>query len=337
MARPSPTLLLSITAVALAAAIVYVRTLPPVTLDEPAPAAPAAPAFGGVPSGRFDEEELLAELALPEPQPAAPAPAQDDVIKQDQCDESAGLPDIEEARRQLVRDSGALAGTFGAPRTGLVALRQKLPVMPGAMAVSPLGDQLEVYGLPMNVVAFETERRPDQVLEYYAKHFEERGWPWTGLADTGKVIPYPAISATDPAEQIQLSVMVMPHERGDGSTVFLSLADMLAGAENARKEELADLPLYPETRPLAVRSLDEETRSLSVSFTTQDPPETVAAYYRGALAQLGSREVPSELGADEELQTLRFSGPARQWSLTISGQGQETAVTALSSLEEVLP
>lgn len=328
--------LLSGAAIVLAGALIYVRSLPPVTLEPPPTAGNArmAGAFDPGPGAGFapfEEEALFAAL-----EPPAPAPVERSVLDPEQCTDDP-LPDLEEARQQLIRDSGVLAGTFGTPRTGQIALRQKLPVMPGAYAVSPVGDELQAYGLPMNVLAFEIQRRPEQVLEYYAHHFEERGWPWTGLADTAKVVPYPAITATEPAEQIQLSVMVMPHADESGSTVILGLADMLAGAKNALQDELADLPRYPGTEPLAVRSRDEATHSLSVSFKTEDPPETVAQYYRQELAQLGYQEIPSELGSTDELKTLRFAASGRQWSLTITGYGGETAVTALTSLAEVLP
>jgi len=252
-----------------------------------------------------------------------------------------GLPELDEVRQLLMLNSGVLAGKLGAERTGQEALRERFPPFPGAGPLIPLGDEIVANHIPMNLAVFETRADPGEVLEHYALHFTKMNWAWQGVLDNAEVVPYPAISATDPAERLQMSVMVIRHPDGS-STVVLGLADMTVLDTPPLVPDTGDLPVYPGTQPLAVRSTDSELHSWTVSFVTPDAPEKVESFYRDQLTALGFRALMDEQEAMEgapegTLRRMRFASAQRAWSFTISSHDGQTAVTALGSLAEVLP
>jgi hypothetical protein len=172
----------------------------------------------------------------------------------------------------------------------------------------------------------------EDVLAFYARHFESRGWPYSDVPSARADVPYPALSATLLEEGVQLTVMVMPNAQGAGQTVVLGLADMEAAAEGGQGEDTGDLPPYPSTRPVVVRALDEGLADLTVSFDTEDAPSAVESFYRKALAERGYAVVADaeELQDDVSgLRTLRFAGrQGRRWSLALSAHEKGTAITA---------
>jgi hypothetical protein len=220
-------------------------------------------------------------------------------------------------------------------RTGQAALRARMPLPPRAGALVSIGQQLDAHGVPMNLAAFETEASREDVLAFYARHFESKGWPYSDVRSARKLVPYHALSATLVDEGLQVSVMVMPHTDDKGNTVVLGLADMEAWRRNARAEDTGDLPVYPGSQPMAVRSSGEGTLALTVSFDTGDAPAAVESFYRRALAERGYAELPGEDVPGESVpgpRMLRFaSRKGNQWSLALAEQGRGTAVTAQGS------
>jgi hypothetical protein len=192
----------------------------------------------------------------------------------------------------------------------------------------------------MNLAVFETQMSTIEVLEYYAQHFEKQGWPYSNVPSARGLVPFPRVSATLMDEELQLTVMVMPHSEGEGNTVVLGLADMKAVREGKSGEDTGDLPVYPGTHPVAITARDEGGSSLTVSFDTADAPSVVEEFYRKELAQRGYSEVadarePDTAGAGPRM--LRFATrQGRSWNLALSTQGKGTAVTAHSTrtLEE---
>jgi hypothetical protein len=200
-----------------------------------------------------------------------------------------------------------------------------------------IGHQLDAHGVPMNLASFETDAPEQDVLAFYARHFESKGWPYSDVPGARELVPYRALSATLLEEGIQLTVMVMPHDDDRGNTVVLGLADMEGWDDAAHAEDTGDLPVYPGTHPMAVRSNGEGRSALTVSFDTGDAPATVESFYRRAMAERGYTEVP-----DDE-QPANFSGPSHLlrfagqqggvWTLAVSSAAESrgTAVTAQGS------
>ncbi|MCP3057895.1 hypothetical protein LXT21_03800 [Myxococcus sp. K38C18041901] len=219
-----------------------------------------------------------------------------------------------------------------ARRLGQAGLKRRLPLPPRAGRRVPIGQQLDAHGVPMNLAAFETQASLEDVFAFYSRYFESKGWPHGRLVVPEGLVPYPALGATLFDEGLQLTVMVMPHHDDKGLTVVLGQADMEAWRSGSRGEDLADLPPYPGTHPLAVRSSGEGSEAVTVSFDTADPLTKVEAFYRGALAEQGYAELPEEDVPSEPAEgarRLRFSTRAgRQWSLALSREGARTAITA---------
>jgi hypothetical protein len=244
--------------------------------------------------------------------------------------EAAMLPEGSERRTQV-------AQALGRPeRTGQAALRQRLPLPPKAGPLISIGDQLDAHGVPMNLATFETQLSVREVLEFYARHFEAQSWPYSDVPSARQLVPHPALSATLLEEELQLTVMVMPHGEGEGNTVVLGLADMEAFRKGASKEQTGDLPAYPGTHPVAVVARDEGKAALTVSFDTPDAPARVEDFYRKALAQRGYTEINDPAMQDDAetgLRMLHFaSRRGRAWNLALSAQGQGTSVTAQGTL-----
>jgi hypothetical protein len=259
-----------------------------------------------------DSEALLAEaldLERPAPPPRPPEASP-------------------ERRAQLARN------LVQVERTGQVALRARMPLPPKAGALISIGDQLDAHGVPMNLAAFETQMSVVDVLDFYARHFESQGWPYSTVPSAKAAVPHPRLSATLLEEELQLTVMVMPHGEGGGSTVILGQADMEAFRKGAAREDTGDLPVYPGTRPVAVRARDEGRATLTVSFDTGDTPTAVEDFYRKALAQRGYTEVADarqQEGDTAAPRTLHFASRGGAWNLALSAQGKGTAVTAHST------
>ncbi|MBI5543552.1 MAG: hypothetical protein HY901_06660, partial [Deltaproteobacteria bacterium] len=114
-----------------------------------------------------------------------------------------------------------------APRLGQEELRQRFMAFPGALTpIVAMGDQMVTQGLPMTLAYFETRAQAREILEFYGHRFLERGWSMSGLKETRKVVSHPALSATDPKDHLQMSVMVLSHGRDEPRTVILGLADL---------------------------------------------------------------------------------------------------------------
>jgi hypothetical protein len=260
-----------------------------------------------------DDARLLAEALELEPAPAPRRP-----------------PEADAARRAQLAE-----GLAKVDRTGQAALRQRMPLPQKAGPLISIGDQLDAHGVPMNLAAFETPQSALEVLEYYAQHFEKQGWPYSNVPSARGLVPFPRLSATLMDEELQLTVMVMPHSEGEGNTVVLGLADMKAVREGTSREDTGDLPVYPGTHPVAITARDEGSSSLTVSFDTADAPSVVEQFYRKELAQRGYAEVadarePDTAGTGPRM--LRFATrQGRSWNLALSTQGKGTAVTAHSS------
>lgn len=240
-------------------------------------------------------------------------------------------PEADAARRAQLAE-----GLAKVERTGQAALRQRMPLPQKAGPLISIGDQLDAHGVPMNLAAFETQMSTIEVLEYYAKHFEKQGWPYSNVPSARGLVPFPRVSATLMDEELQITVMVMPHGEGEGNTVVLGLADMKAFREGSSPESTGDLPVYPGTYPVAIAARDEGRSSLTVSFETADALPAVEEFYRKELAQRGYAEVADAREPDTAEagpRTLRFATrQGRAWNLALSTQGKGTAVTAHSSL-----
>jgi hypothetical protein len=248
--------------------------------------------------------------------------------------QAGSLPSPEALKRAMALEEGELADKISSgPRTGQAALRSRLPIMPGAATpLSDISDGMTTYGVPMNLAEFETDAPSSEVLQFYAHYFEERGWDMTGPKQNRKNVPYPAVSATDGPEGLQLSVMVMGREP-KGCTVILGLADMNAvkkkGANAWKETQLGDLPLYPGSDPMSLRSVDQERIGFTVSFETPDPVSVIAAFYRKELTARGYREEPDPMPGDDRAVHLQFLRVGHAWTMALSSMKGRTVVTAM--------
>jgi hypothetical protein len=307
--RPRPLVLAGAVAVSVILGSVLGRAYQ--AREEAEPVAPAAP-----------DAELLAQALELDREPAPPPRP----------------PEADAGRRAQLAE-----GLTKVARTGQGALRQRLPLPQKAGALISIGDQLDAHGVPMNLAAYETELSTREVLLFYARHFEREGWPYSDVPTAKDLVPYPRISATLVEEELQLTVMVMPHGEGEGNTVILGQADMQAVREGTSREDTGDLPLYPGTRPVAITARDEGQATLTVSFDTGDAPSIVEDFYRKALAQRGYAEKADAQDSATDgtgPRTLRFaSRQGRAWNLALSVQGKGTAVTAhgTRAAEEATP
>jgi hypothetical protein len=282
----------------------------------------------GLGLGRAYERRVVRE----EPVPSA----------SDEREEGAVLAeamDLEQAPAAGPEDAGTrptLEGLGKPGRTGQAALRARLPLPPRAGKLVSLGEQLVAHGVPMQLASFETEARARDVLAFYARHFEAQGWPYSDVPGARGDVPYPALSATLPEDDVQLTVMVMPHGEGPGCTVVLGQADMEAWRRGTYGEDAADLPVYPSTRPstrpVVVRSLAEGLADLTVSFDTPDAPDVVEAFYRKSLTERGYSlvaDAEESQGRAVGLRTLSFAGRrGHRWNLSLSARDGRTAITA---------
>ena len=281
---------------------------------------------GGKPALRFEDR-----LCGPDPF------FEESALCVDETEEELAFRELE---RVLRRESGLLAGRLGQVRTGQEALRERFPAFPQAYTpIVSMGEQVVANGVPMDLAFFETRAAAPQVLEYYTQHFGSRGWSWSGLKENYQIIPHPAISAIDIEERVQMTVMVLENRDEGYSTVFLGLADMLPEAQRPL-EDVGDLPVFPGTAPLALRSFDAEaSTSLTVTFTVPEAHETVASFYRERMRELGySEDEPAPAVTDKvggTLQTLRFASAHGRWTLALTSYDGETGVTAVNSSQEV--
>ncbi|MGC4121586.1 MAG: hypothetical protein QM765_44815 [Myxococcales bacterium] len=259
---------------------------------QPAPSAPAAAAAATAPA------------AAPAP---APAPAPTSVAE-------AASP--------------AVAATPEPPQSkipvmGQDELRRRFPVFPQALTpIEPIGEQMVAHGLPMTVAFFETRARPIDVLEYYARIFSERSYFIADPEATRELMGRPALSATDPRDKTQLSVLINPNDPGQPTTVILAIAD-------TRLEALVppdgELPLYPgASAPLNVKNLEAGGTATTVFFSTTDTAGQVAAFYGKKMPELGYKAA-----AANDATMLVFTKADRRWQLRLDPQPGTTAVSAI--------
>ncbi len=218
---------------------------------------------------------------------------------------------------------------------GQQRLRALFRLPPRASPLVSIGDEVQTNKVPMNLASFETTDDWQEVLEFYAKEFELKKWPMYGAKQLKGITPYPAISATLMDEELQVSVVAMPHEDDEGTTVILGVADMGRWRGNLSTPETGDLPVYPGTAPLAVQSIDEGMRALTVSFDTADAPATVASFYARQLGEKGYRPMESAGEGPLGASALVFVSNERRWTLALLTEGTRTSVTAQA--QEVTP
>jgi hypothetical protein len=291
----------------------------------PAAVAPAPPAAAASPA--------------PAPQPAVasvPAPAPAPALA------AASLPPAPQSADALAGPSNPprllnenTRGHSQQPRMGQAALRERFLTFPRALTpIISMGDQMVALQTPLTLAYFDTRATAVEVLEFYARDFTKKRYSWVGLNDAKKLIEHPAISATDPNDDTQMTVMVMGGGKGQPNTVILGLADVRPAA---RVPDEGDLPPYPGATPLVVRSTESGGTGYTLAFATDDPPKKVADFFRERLPQLGYAErVVEAAGAGTAIE-LAYTKRGRRWMIRVNRQTNQTAVVALCAAEEVQP
>ncbi|HEY3448298.1 MAG TPA: hypothetical protein VGK67_18220 [Myxococcales bacterium] len=255
----------------------------------------------------------VAPVAPAQPAPQAAAPA------------AAATPATAPASAE---DEAAKQGPQSrAPVMGQEELRRRFPPFPKALTpIESIGQQMVAHGLPMTIAYFETRARPIEVLEYYARYFSERSYFIADPEESRKLMGRPALSATDPRDKTQLSVLVNPNEEGQPTTVILAIAD-------TRLEALVppegELPPYPgASAPLNVKSSEVGGAATTVFFSTTDPAAAVAAFYQKKMPELGYQ-------ASGDGAILLFSKADRRWQVRLDSQKGTTAVTAIGMTRQM--
>ena len=175
-----------------------------------------------------------------------------------------------------------------------------------------IGDALAVNGQPMQLSAFTTADRPEQVVEFYAEAFRRRGL--IPIAAAQEQVGH--VSVFDPADGLQRFVTVIP-ERSGQSLVLLGSTDP-RGFAVLRSTSAPSYPV-PEQRRAFVgyESEDGQVRGQSGQFVSTLSPAEVARFYRAQLARRGFVERPE-------------SAPG----LLAFVNGREQISVAMQSLEE---
>lgn len=213
-------------------------------------------------------------------------------------------------------------------RTGQGALRRRFPAMPGAQPMVSIGEKMISQRVPMNLAAFETKKSDVEVLEFYAKEFDARGLPWRGVKENLEATLWPAISATDANEDVQLSVIAMKHEHG--TTVILGLADMAAfwASVHAGEKVESPLPVFPGTEPEVFRATDEGGESTMVTFHTDAGVGQLEAFYDQQLSKRGFVAAQSGVPHQGRVRRRDYTGPPGAWVIYFSKSASGTLVTA---------
>jgi len=236
-----------------------------------------------------------------------------------------------------VRSAALLPPQAGAqsrePRLGQDELRARFTPFPNALTpIVPIGEKMVALQTPMSIAYFDTRASATEVLTFYVKEFERRGWSWTGLKNAREVIDHPAVSATDPEDHTQMSVIVMGHSRSEPNTVILAIADT---RPQARVPDEGDLPTYPGAAPLALRAIEAGASTFNVSFLTHDSPVEVETFYRKRMVELGWAEKRSQ---EEDAVDLTYAKLDRVWHIRVRlQQKDQTLVVAQSGAPEELP
>jgi len=170
----------------------------------------------------------------------------------------------------------ALASAQAPSRANRALLESVLPMPPGGAALIPFGEKTDVSGVPMMVGVVETTRDGAEVLEFYAKLFDARGWPWSGIKQNLAASPWPSLSATLP-DDLQATVMVL--EREGGTSVVLSVSDMRLFYERvAKKAPDPGFPSPPNVKP-SLLEIQGEGGGRVVTFSSTMTPVALEQFY----------------------------------------------------------
>ncbi len=205
-------------------------------------------------------------------------------------------------------------------RADQALLKSLLPLPPGGRSLIPFGDQTSVSGLPMAVGVVETERDGAEVLTFYARYFDQRGWPWSGIKQNLARSPWPSLSATLPDDGLQVTVMAMEHE--GGTSVVCSVSDMDAfyrRLEGAAPE--AGFPSPPGAKP-QVLDIGGEGGGRVVTFSSALTPVALAAFYA---ERFGAQWVATQPGQYELTQQRR------RWRVRISANEKGSVLSAVGA------
>lgn len=197
-----------------------------------------------------------------------------------------------------------------------------VPAYPGAKGAAPLGEGLELNGMPLRMATFVTDDPPDVVRDFYADAFAAEGLEVQSSSVAG---PGAAVIAWDPERGVQRSVSILA--QGGETLVFPALVP-LAASKPARPRPLPPLPEDAHlVSDLVARDGGDESRTVSV-VTPHGQPEAVQSLGT-RLTDAGWRWDPAEATRAGAVITAR--GPDRvECTYVISGgPGRPTGVVAV--------
>ncbi|MFW5878938.1 MAG: hypothetical protein ACOCVR_03880 [Myxococcota bacterium] len=196
-----------------------------------------------------------------------------------------------------------------------------IPLPEGAWAVSPVGDSIDVSGIPMRVAHFLVESTPSEVMAFYLEAFQEAGLDVDGTAmreDGG------ALVAWDHEKGIQRTVTIFA--QGSHSMVFPAITSLQPSTE----EE--PLPPGPSGARLVsdVVARDGGSRSRTISMQTPLSEDTAATDLLERLRRMGYRLESDESTVSGRL--IEVLDPrGRRLVYTLSGGPERmTAVSVIS-------
>jgi hypothetical protein len=155
--------------------------------------------------------------------------------------------------------------------------------VPRLITLVPVGNRLEVNGLPMQIFAARSKESLDNLIIHYAQRFLDEGLylPFTfiGPRPGGRL---PKVVAFDPERK--LSYLVYGWPEGDGTTtLILGAADL--GARSQRST--GSYPAFPGASAVTRFQLEYAE---AVSFTAKATEAEVIDFYRSILSAGGWKE-----------------------------------------------
>ncbi|QAT84288.1 hypothetical protein EJ065_2716 [Corallococcus coralloides] len=200
------------------------------------------------------------------------------------------------------------------PDAGVGRVTRVIPPFPGAVMV-PMG-RLVTNGSPMEMLYFETDHPPGEVLEFYARAFRMRGRHVVTQDDGaggGSVNYYD--------ERLGALVAVTTIRVGGATTRTLVFPSWVEAREGIHLQGTAPASLPQPPGAVTVLRVDEGNDGLGAGSTTltqvaHGTPQMLAEFYRAQLPARGY--TPSDLRLARGVEVLDFERPGERLSLTLA-------------------
>lgn len=202
--------------------------------------------------------------------------------------------------------------------------------LPSGVIPMPLGSDMEVNGLPAEMLSFVTDRSPQRLTEEQMDRWKERGFEVAGKSTVRRGVAFALDRST--GDRYSFSAWSVPGPMQQLASRGLPVQGLMSVVDRAdrgdRVQSVPEVPVLPGGKGGAVMSsVDNGYRSYSAAYTN---PGTIAEnleFYRSELGVAGWREQFADLHDAEPLRTHR-NGSA------VFHRGGEEVVLLLSPAAE---